>query len=243
MMSDYSKDIARFKRRRAQRLMHRVSLAYRMDANSRLVYGLCKGAGIDTKGMNPEQAWKALAEKKGKDPSYYYAHAFKSIKVQVDGPKNTKKFIKGYVKKHPDIIKEAKEFKDARNNVRDFLKNHPDAENFKTYDVITGEKLENLSGVFVTFHQNLTADDTLGGYSDDDYAMMCAIAKRELNSDGVFIGYYGNPEISFNCHDLDIAMKFAVQHNQQSVYNSDTDETIMNVNWNPETNPIRLSED
>ena len=239
--------IIKYRIRRYARLIKRVarfdSKYMNFDASSRLVYGLCKGAGIDTHGMDPEQAWKALAEKTGKSVGEHYAEANKSVKVKVDGPRTTKKFLKDYVKKNPKIMEEAKPYKKALRNVKNFLNDYPDAENYNTYDAMTGKKLENLKGAFVTFHQNDSLENPYGGYDDDDYALMCAIAKKELGSDGVFIGYYGNPEISFNCQDLDKAMKFAKQHNQNSVYNGDTEETIYNPDWNRETNPIKLDED
>ena len=44
----------------------------RLDKDENLVYGLCKGEGIDTEGMNPRQAWEALEKKTGKDINEWY---------------------------------------------------------------------------------------------------------------------------------------------------------------------------
>lgn len=41
--------------------------------NNKLVYGLCKAAGIDTKGMEPHEAWEALKKETGMTPSDVYA--------------------------------------------------------------------------------------------------------------------------------------------------------------------------
>ena len=161
-------------------------------------------------------------------------------KPEVNGPKRSREFMMEYVGKNPEVLKEAKKFMDIRRKVNDFVKDHPEAENFNTYDSETG-KVKNIdSGFCVTFHQNNTADDPLGGYSDNDYAIMCAIAMRELGADGVNIGYYGNPEVSFVCNDETAAKEFAVKHNQQSVYNASTGRTLVNKQWDMSTNPIRL---
>ena len=239
-MANNDKTIREYKKRRTIRLMKRVMLAYRMDAKSTLVYGLCKGAGIDTKGMDPEAAWKALKEKTGKEAEYYYNQAAKinNVKALVSGPKATKKFIADYVKKFPSIKSEAKKYMDARSKVANFLKDHPDAKNYNTY-TLDGKLLEGLKGAFVTFHQNAAADDPFGGYNDEEYALMCEIAKKELGAKDAYIGYFGNPEISFNCSDLDTAMDFAVKHNQNSVYNGDVGLTIYNKQWDSSKNPIR----
>ena len=47
----------------------------RLDASSRLAYGLCKKYGIETKGMSPREAWEALEEKTGKTPKDFYAQS------------------------------------------------------------------------------------------------------------------------------------------------------------------------
>lgn len=160
--------------------------------------------------------------------------------MEVGGPKAARKYIKSYFAKHPEVAKNTNNFMDVRRKVRDFLKDHPDAENFNTYDAETGEVKNISDGYCVTFHQNNTADDPLGGYSDEDYAGLCAIAMHELGADGVNIGYYGNPEVSFVCKDEESAKRFAVQHNQESVYNAKTGRTLRNKQYNPQLNPIRL---
>ena len=128
---------------------------------------------------------------------------------------------------------------DVRSKVDNFLKDHPDAENYNTYD--TKGNVKNIKdGYCVTFHQNNTETDPLGAYTDEDYAKMVAIAMHELGADEVNIGYYGNPEVSFVCKDEKTAKEFAVKHNQESVYNASTGRTLHNKKWDPNLNPIRL---
>lgn len=160
--------------------------------------------------------------------------------MKVAGPKGARKFIKDYFERNPEVAKEVPKYMGVRKQVADFLKDHPEAQNFNTYDAKTGEVKPISKGFCVTFHQNNTPDDPLGGYSDEDYAGLCAIAVHELGAPGVNIGYYGNPEVSFECQSEEVAKRFAVEHNQQSIYNASTGRTLKNKQYRPEHNPIRL---
>ena len=178
-------------------------------------------------------------------PADYNGRATKGWKqlnaaMKVGGPKATRSFTDTYLKEHPEVAKEVPKYMDVRKKVANFLKDHPEAENFNTYDAETGKVKNISSGYCVTFHQNNTADDPLGGYTDEDYAKMCAIAMHELGAKGVNIGYYGNPEVSFECDSEEAAKRFAVEHNQQSVYNASTGRTLVNKQWRKDLNPIRL---
>lgn len=160
--------------------------------------------------------------------------------MEVGGPKAARDYCKKYLADHPDVAQEAPKYMDVRKKVANFTTDHPEAENFNTYDAETGKVKPIDSGFCVTFHQNNTPDDPLGAYSDEDYAAMCAIAMHELGADGVNIGYYGNPEVSFVCQDEKAAKEFAIRHNQQSVYNAKTGRTLVNKQWRKDLNPIRL---
>ena len=160
--------------------------------------------------------------------------------MEVGGPKAAREYCKKYLADHPDVAREVPKYMDVRKKVANFTTDHPEAENFNTYDAETGKVKPIDSGFCVTFHQNNTPDDPLGAYSDEDYAAMCAIAIHELGADGVNIGYYGNPEVSFVCQDEKAAKEFAIRHNQQSVYNAKTGRTLVNKQWRKELNPIRL---
>jgi len=162
--------------------------------------------------------------------------------VKVSGPKDAKKHIESYMKDHPEAVKQikadAKKYSDALERVKNFQKEHPDAED-GTYNIKTG-KLENpTDGYCLTFHQNNKIGDELGGYDDETYAMMAAITKHELGSDDVYIGFFGNPEISFNCKDYQHAKKFCVEHNQYSIYDAKMGREWVNDLWDEETNPIK----
>lgn len=162
--------------------------------------------------------------------------------IKVDGPQQTKSFIDSYFKEHPEVREEAKKYKDVLNNVRNFQKMHPDAVD-GTYDAVTGELLNIDTGYCVTFHQNKSIDDPFGAYDADDYAAMCAITLRELGSKTVNIGYFGNPEVSFQCDDFERAKRFAIEHNQHSIFDCAEGRVIKNDLWNPNTNPIDLDND
>lgn len=157
--------------------------------------------------------------------------------AQVDGPRQTKAYISQYFSEHPEVEKEAEKYKDVMEKVSNFQKDNPDAQD-GTYSATTGKLVTGMTGYCVTFHQNLTADNPYGGYDSSDYAAMCAIAKHELGSKDVYIGYFGNAEVSFTCKDRETAMNFAIAHNQHSVYDSKADEVIINPYYNADTNPI-----
>ena len=224
-------------------------IVFRIDASQRLVYGLCKKYGIKLpKGTEPPEAWKILEEKVGKSPEEFFTGAEGSFaevgvwkrtssEVSVKGPKECKKFIKNYAKKHPEIVEKAKKYKGVLAKVKNFTKDNPDAED-GTYSATTGKMVDVNTGYCVTFHQNYTTDNVFGGYDDDDYATMSAIAVNELESKDVYIGYFGNPEVSFNCSSFEKAMVFAVDHNQHSIYDCDAGRVVKNPYYNPKKNPI-----
>ena len=158
--------------------------------------------------------------------------------TEVDGPKGTKSFIKDYFKKNPGVKKEADKYRGILDKVKNFA-----ADGDGTFSATTGEKLDLDDGYCVTFHQNYTLDDKYGAYDDETYAQMCAIAKKELGSDDVYIGYYGNPEVSFKANDYKTAMDFAMKHNQKSIFNNKTKKTRLNWRYNSKTNPIEGDND
>lgn len=163
--------------------------------------------------------------------------AMRTTSIAVNGPSETKAFVDDYIKKHPEVAEEAKKYKDVLENVKNFQKNNPNAE-AGTYSAVTGELVNPSSGFAVTFHQNKTANNPYGDYDSDTYAKMCAITKRETGSKDVYIGFFGNAEVSFNCSSPGKAMEFAVKHNQNSIYNCSRDETVYNKKYNRKTNPI-----
>lgn len=148
--------------------------------------------------------------------------------VWVDGKEKTGEFIEWYISEYPTVKKEIPKYRGILSKIKEYNK----AE-YGTYDILTGKKTE-LNGYSVTFHQNSPE-----GYTDEEYAAMCAISKRELGSDSVYINCYGKPEVGFICKSKSLAMDFAVKHNQQSIYDSEKDETIPNKYWSRETNPIK----
>ena len=170
-----------------------------------------------------------------------FADVVEDTEIVVAGPQATKEFIEAYVREHPDIIWDAFDYDFYFEIVQYFTEKYPEAENYNTYYLSeTGyDEAEMSAGYCVTFHQNLTADDPYGGYTLEEYAVMIAIAMRELEAEAVYLGYFGNPEISFLCMDKEKALRFAVQHNQNSIYCVSTEETLVNPKWDSSLNPIR----
>jgi len=163
--------------------------------------------------------------------------------IVVRGPKDSKAYIHSYLKSHPKdrakIKKDAKKYANAMSMVKNFQKEHPNAE-AGTYSASTGELVDVKSGYCVTFHQNYQIGNEYGGYDDETYAMMAAVTKHELGSEDVYIGYFGNPEISFNCKDYQKAKKFCIEHNQHSIFDAKTHKLWENEdNWDELFNPIR----
>lgn len=182
--------------------------------------------------------------KDGQDHSTRWLKTSKQILAK--GPKETKKFLKKYAEEHGvDIEAEGKKYGKALDTVRDFEKIAPDKKD-GTFSMNPPYKPQNISrGFSVTFHQNNTADDPFGGYDPETYGQMCAVAKRELSNDpdtyptkGPFIGHFGNPELSFVADDVDNALEFAVQHNQQSVWDNKAGLLMVNPFYKPDLNPI-----
>ena len=159
--------------------------------------------------------------------------------ININGPKETKAFIESYFSKHPEVKNEVKKYKDVFENVTKFTERFPNAEDENSYDPITGEKVDVSSGFCVTFHQNFEIGNEFGAYDSDTYAAMCAISMNELGAERCYIGYFGNPEISFNCPDEETAKRFAIEHNQHSVFNAATFELWENPYWDENTNPIK----
>ena len=168
-----------------------------------------------------------------------FADVVDTEEILVAGPDMSKPFIENYLREHPEIVWDMFDCLNIIDMVIRFTEIYPDAEDFNTYDAETGKVKELTGGYCVTFHQNLKADDPYGGYTAAEYAAMIVIAMEELGTNSVNIGYFGNPEISFVCMDKEVALRFAVRHNQNSIYCVSTDETLYNPKWNSELNPIR----
>lgn len=154
-------------------------------------------------------------------------------KIEVNGPRQTKEFIKRYVADNPEILKEAIKYRGVLEKVKSFDQTEPGS-----YSVTTGERIDFTEGYSVTFHQNYKVGDEFGAYDDETYSVMCAIAKHELKSPDVWIGFYENPEVSFNCPSKKIAKDFAIKHNQREVWDCKNGKGLKNKYYNPDTNPF-----
>ena len=209
---------------------------YMVDKKAIQRYHIRRDGRLRRRGFRFDVEWEENKHPRGKDGRFTSGGGSSNIKIE--GPKASKKYISGYLKKHPEIKEEIPKYKGVLAKVRDFEKDNPGLED-GTYDALTGKPKEINSGFCVTFHQNLGIGNEFGGYDDDDYAAMCAISIKELGADGVNIGYFGNPEVSFVCRDGEKAREFARAHNQQSVYDAETGRIWVNEDWDEEKNPIK----
>lgn len=170
---------------------------------------------------------------------------------QILGKNGLNNYLNKQIIARPEYNEEAKSFSYVLNTVKKFNELKPNAE-IGTYDVRTLELIptEEINGVCVTFHQNQSTDDLYGYYTDETYALLCAIAMHELNTNIITIGYYGSPEISFICKPDDntdealndkteMATAFAEKHNQESIYVSSTGKTVYLKKFNSDYNKIR----
>lgn len=184
-----------------------------------------------------------FAPKNGGSSGGKTAEEMTKTDIKVRGPKESRKHIQAYLKAHPEAVKEiradAKKYADALERVKKFQTDHPDAE-YGTYSASTGKMVDVTDGYCVTFHQNHKIGDEYGAYDDKTYAMMAAVTKHELGSKDVYIGFFGNPEISFNCKDYQHAKRFCIEHNQHSIYDAKTHQLWVNrEGWDEKYNPIK----
>ena len=184
-----------------------------------------------------------FAPKSGGSSSGKTAEEMSKSDIKVKGPGESKKHIEAYLKAHPEAEKQiradAKKYGDALKRVKQFQKTHPDA-GYGTYNMLTGELDNPSDGYCLTFHQNYKVGDEFGGYDDETYAMMTAVTKHELGSEDVYIGFYGNPEISFNCKNYQQAKKYCIEHNQHSIYDAKRHCLWKNTEgWDESHNPIK----
>jgi len=167
-----------------------------------------------------------------------FADVLDTESIQVAGPGMSRLFVENYIRENPEIIWDMFRYLEMLEAVQTFTETYPEAENYNTYDLATGEVMDLQAGYCVTFHQNLAADDPFGGYTPEVYAAMIAITLNELGAETVNVGYFGNTEISFVCMDKEVALRFAIRHNQNSIYCVSTEETEYNPKYNSELNPI-----
>lgn len=99
------------------------------------------------------------------------------------------------------------------------------------------DKTNFSDGYVLTFHQNLTSHNTYGGYTDETYALMCAITQEELGSKPL-IAFYGHSETQFHCEDYRKSVEFSEQHNQNGLWNCKKDRCEVNPYHDDTTNPL-----
>ena len=171
----------------------------------------------------------------GKEYSTRWLQTGKKIKCL--GPSGAKEYLKDK-KVSPEA---SKEYGSILGELKDFGKKHPDLRD-GTFDAKTYKDAKLKRGFSVTFHQNKAGDDPFGGYDDETYAQMISDAKERLQSKSVYFGNYGNPEVSFVTEDIDDAMDYAVENNQESIWDNKAGALYTNPFYKPEYNSILRDE-
>ena len=132
-----------------------------------------------------------------------------------------------------------KVYKNTMSKVRNFKANEEG-----TFDYETGKPKSYPKGYSVSFHQNEPDENgnyksDYGRYSDADYDKnvkdMVEKTGGELN-----IGYFaGTPEVSVWVDDVFKAVKFAIDNNQQSIWDWEKGDILENPYYDPKKNPMK----
>ena len=101
-----------------------------------------------------------------------------------------------------------------------------------TFNLLTGEPITNRhSGFQVSFQEATTESPNYGAYiSDEEYDRKVEAIKKELGSEPE-LGHWDEDEISFHCLSLEKALEVARRHNQQAIWNWETNESVPNEDF------------
>lgn len=132
-----------------------------------------------------------------------------------------------------------KVYKNTMKKVREFK-----AKSDGTYDFNTGKPKDYPDGYSVSFHQNEPDENgkwksDYGRYTEEDYDKnvvdMVEKTGGELN-----VGYFsGTPEVSVWVKDVFKAVKFAIDNNQQSIWDWEKGDVLENPYYDPKKNPMK----
>ena len=113
-----------------------------------------------------------------------------------------------------------------------------------SYSYETGEPVEKKDGFFVSFHQNEPDENGnfkshFGRYTEDEYDELTNDFIYDNGLEAVVGNYDSDPELSGWTADRKKAFDLMVKYNQESMYDAELGELIMNPYYDKKKNPMR----
>lgn len=113
-----------------------------------------------------------------------------------------------------------------------------------SYSYETGEPVEKKEGYFVSFHQNEPDENGkfkshFGKYTEDSYDQEANDFINGNKLEPVVGNYDSDPELSGWTMDREKAMELAKKYNQESIYDAEMGEIILNPYYDKTKNPMR----
>ncbi len=113
-----------------------------------------------------------------------------------------------------------------------------------SYSYETGEPVKKTEGYFVSFHQNEPDENGkfkshFGKYTEESYDQEANDFINGNKLEPVVGNYDTDPELSGWTMDREKAMELAKKYNQESIYDAELGETILNPFYDKTKNPMR----
>lgn len=113
-----------------------------------------------------------------------------------------------------------------------------------SYSYETGEPVKKTEGYFVSFHQNEPDENGkfkshFGKYTEDSYDQEANDFINGNKLEPVVGNYDSDPELSGWTMDREKAMELAKKYNQESIYDAELGEVILNPFYDKTKNPMR----
>ena len=113
-----------------------------------------------------------------------------------------------------------------------------------SYSYETGEPVKKTEGYFVSFHQNEPDENGkfkshFGKYTEDGYDQEANDFINGNKLEPVVGNYDSDPELSGWTMDREKAMELAKKYNQESIYDAEMGEIILNPYYDKTKNPMR----
>lgn len=113
-----------------------------------------------------------------------------------------------------------------------------------SYSYETGDPVEKTEGYFVSFHQNEPDENGkfkshFGKYTEESYDQEANDFINGNKLEPVVGNYDSDPELSGWTMDREKAMELAKKYNQESIYDAEMGEIILNPYYDKTKNPMR----
>ena len=129
-------------------------------------------------------------------------------------------------KKATGVKKETPSEANGYKGIMDVVKASESLKENGTYDLETGEKLDLPEGYMANFHQNEPDEkgdykSHWGRYTPEEYARLTAEIAKKYGAK-VYIGRYGEPEVTFCFETKEQALEVMEKYNQESAWDNAT---------------------